>query len=146
MSHVCFIDLNLSIIEEIFQDYRVHRDEIHSKERLMVHLYVLSQIAERYNNLEDNDPQAIQFTWALEKVIFSCSLINIFFHLKLHLEIHCQKYIELEYLFNPLDFLFSYMYMNMHIWVIFYCVNHSHLHANVGHPPSLFEFCNLLQN
>ena len=146
MSHVCFIDLNSSVVEEIFQDYRVHRDEIHSKERLRVHLCLLSQIAKSENKPEDNDTQASQIAWTLKKVVFSSCLINRFFHLKLHLEIHCQKYLELEYLVNPLDFLFSCMYMHMHIWGRVYCHSHNHLHTNVGQPPILFEFYILLHN
>ena len=80
----------------------MHRDEIHSKlvqimkERLMVHLRVLPQIAESWNKPEDNDTQPSLFARALTKVIFSCCVIKNFFILKLHPEIHCQKHPKLE--------------------------------------------------
>lgn len=67
--------LLLSEIDRIRQDYRVHRDEIHSKlvqimkERLMVHLRVLPQIAESWNKPEDNDTQPSQFARALTKEV-----------------------------------------------------------------------------
>ena len=46
-----------------FQDYKVHRDEIHlklvqiMKERLMVHLRTFPQIVETWMRSEDNDAQ-----------------------------------------------------------------------------------------
>lgn len=58
------------------QDYRVHRDEIHSKlvqimrERLLVHLRTLPQIVEGWNRPEDTDPQPSQFARSLTKVNF----------------------------------------------------------------------------
>lgn len=67
--------LLLSEIDRIRQDYKVHRDEIHSKlvqimkERLMVHLRVLPQIAETWNKPEDNDSQPSQFARALTKEV-----------------------------------------------------------------------------
>lgn len=57
-----------------FQDYKVHRDEIHSKlvqimrERLLVHLRGLPQIVESWNRPEDADPQPSQFARSLTKV------------------------------------------------------------------------------
>lgn len=56
------------------QDYKVHRDEIHTKlvqimrERLLVHLRSLSQIVEGWNRPEDSDPQPSQFARSLTKV------------------------------------------------------------------------------
>ncbi|CAN6462681.1 unnamed protein product [Victoria cruziana] len=55
------------------QDYKVHRDEIHAKlvqimkERLLVHLRTLPQIAENWNKREDTDSQPSQFARALTK-------------------------------------------------------------------------------
>lgn len=57
-----------------FQDYKVHRDEIHTKlvqimrERLLVHLRGLPQIVESWNRPEDADPQPSQFARSLTKV------------------------------------------------------------------------------
>lgn len=57
-----------------FQDYKVHRDEIHTKlvqimrERLLVHLRGLPQIVESWNRPEDNDIQPSQFARSLTKV------------------------------------------------------------------------------
>lgn len=57
-----------------FQDYKVHRDEIHTKlvqimrERLLVHLRGLPQIVESWNRPEDSDPQPSQFARSLTKV------------------------------------------------------------------------------
>ncbi|XLR06874.1 hypothetical protein S83_034812, partial [Arachis hypogaea] len=54
-------------------DYKVHRDEIHSKlvqimrERLQVHLRGLPQIVESWNKPEDTDPQPNQFAKSLAK-------------------------------------------------------------------------------
>ncbi|RVX04792.1 Vacuolar protein sorting-associated protein 54, chloroplastic [Vitis vinifera] len=56
-------------------DYKVHREEIHTKlvqimrERLLVHLRGLPQIVESWNRPEDNDPQPSQFARSLTKVI-----------------------------------------------------------------------------
>ncbi|KAH9325314.1 hypothetical protein KI387_005492, partial [Taxus chinensis] len=67
--------LILSEIDRVVQDYRVHRDEIHSKlvqimkERLLAHLRVLPQIAESWNKPEDNDTQPSQFARALTKEV-----------------------------------------------------------------------------
>ncbi|KAF3772569.1 Vacuolar sorting-associated protein 54 [Nymphaea thermarum] len=58
-----------------YQDYKVHRDEIHAKlvqimkERLLVHLRALPQIAENWNKTEDTDPQPSQFARALTKEV-----------------------------------------------------------------------------
>eukprot|EP01018_Ginkgo_biloba_P033615 Gb_03763 [translate_table: standard] len=67
--------LLLSEIDRVAQDYRVHRDEIHSKlvqimkERLLFHLRLLPQIAESWNKPEDNDSQPSQFARALTKEV-----------------------------------------------------------------------------
>lgn len=67
--------LLLSEIDRVTQDYRVHRDEIHSKlvqimkERLLVHLRILPQIADSWNKPEDNDTQPSQFARALTKEV-----------------------------------------------------------------------------
>lgn len=57
------------------KDYKVHRDEIHTKlvqimrERLLVHLRGLPQIVESWNRPEDADSQPSQFARSLIKVI-----------------------------------------------------------------------------
>ncbi|XP_027339653.1 vacuolar protein sorting-associated protein 54, chloroplastic isoform X2 [Abrus precatorius] len=67
--------LLLSEIDRIAQDYKVHRDEIHSKlvqimrERLLVHLRGLPQIVESWNRPEDADPQPSQFARSLTKEV-----------------------------------------------------------------------------
>ncbi len=58
----------------VFQDYKVHRDEIHSKlvaimkERLLVHLKTLPQVAETWNRPDDGDNQPSQYARTLTKV------------------------------------------------------------------------------
>ncbi|XP_015875621.2 vacuolar protein sorting-associated protein 54, chloroplastic [Ziziphus jujuba] len=65
----------LSEIDRVAQDYKVHRDEIHTKlvqimrERLLVHLRSLSQIVEGWNRPEDSDPQPSQFARSLTKEV-----------------------------------------------------------------------------
>ncbi|KAK7411728.1 hypothetical protein VNO78_03165 [Psophocarpus tetragonolobus] len=67
--------LLLSEIDRVAQDYKVHRDEIHSKlvqimrERLLVHLRGLSQIVENWNRPEEADPQPSQFARSLTKEV-----------------------------------------------------------------------------
>ncbi|CAJ1975661.1 unnamed protein product [Sphenostylis stenocarpa] len=67
--------LLLSEIDRVAQDYKVHRDEIHSKlvqimrERLLVHLRGLPQIVESWNRPEDEDPQPSQFARSLTKEV-----------------------------------------------------------------------------
>ncbi|XP_022926602.1 vacuolar protein sorting-associated protein 54, chloroplastic-like [Cucurbita moschata] len=67
--------LLLSEIDRVAQDYKVHRDEIHTKlvqimrERLLVHLRGLPQIVESWNRLEDADPQPSQFARSLTKEV-----------------------------------------------------------------------------
>ncbi|KAL9687460.1 hypothetical protein QQ045_031863 [Rhodiola kirilowii] len=67
--------LLLSEIDRVAQDFKVHRDEIHSKlvqimrERLLVHLRGLPQIVESWNRAEDNDPQPSQFARSLTKEV-----------------------------------------------------------------------------
>ncbi|KAL4329283.1 hypothetical protein HN51_036243 [Arachis hypogaea] len=67
--------LLLSEIDRVAQDYKVHRDEIHSKlvqimrERLLVHLRGLPQIVESWNRPEDTDPQPSQFAKSLTKEV-----------------------------------------------------------------------------
>ncbi|GAB4824867.1 Vacuolar protein sorting-associated protein 54, variant 2 [Ancistrocladus abbreviatus] len=67
--------LLLSEIDRVAQDYKVHRDEIHTKlvqimrERLLVHLRGLPQIVEGWNRPEDNDQQPSQFARSLTKEV-----------------------------------------------------------------------------
>jgi vacuolar protein sorting-associated protein 54 len=68
--------LLLSEIDRVAQDYKVHRDEIHTKlvqimrERLLVHLRGLPQIVETWNRPEDNaDIQPSQFARSLTKEV-----------------------------------------------------------------------------
>ncbi|XP_057465271.1 vacuolar protein sorting-associated protein 54, chloroplastic isoform X2 [Actinidia eriantha] len=67
--------LLLSEIDRVAQDYKVHRDEIHTKlvqimrERLLVHLRGLPQIVESWNRLEDSDSQPSQFARSLTKEV-----------------------------------------------------------------------------
>lgn len=64
-----------SEIDRVAQDYKVHRDEIHTKlvqimrERLLVHLRGLPQIVESWNRPEDADPQPSQFARSLTKEV-----------------------------------------------------------------------------
>ncbi|XAR56144.1 hypothetical protein NMG60_11036498 [Bertholletia excelsa] len=64
-----------SEIDRVAQDYKVHRDEIHTKlvqimrERLLVHLRGLPQIVEGWNRLEDSDSQPSQFARSLTKEV-----------------------------------------------------------------------------
>lgn len=59
------------------QDFKVHRDEIHTKlvqimrERLLVHVRGLPQIVEGWNRPEAADAQPSQFARSLTKVTFS---------------------------------------------------------------------------
>ncbi|XP_044496706.1 vacuolar protein sorting-associated protein 54, chloroplastic-like isoform X2 [Mangifera indica] len=67
--------LLLSEIDRVAQDYKVHRDEIHTKlvqimrERLLVHLRGLPQIVESWNRPEDSDSQPSQFARSLTKEV-----------------------------------------------------------------------------
>ncbi|KAI3495669.1 hypothetical protein L1887_38015 [Cichorium endivia] len=67
--------LLLSEIDRVSQDYKVHRDEIHTKlvqimrERLLVHLRGLPQIIETWNRTDDNDVQPSQFAKSLTKEV-----------------------------------------------------------------------------
>ncbi|KAH7837676.1 hypothetical protein Vadar_016584 [Vaccinium darrowii] len=67
--------LLLSEIDRVAQDYKVHRDEIHTKlvqimrERLLVHLRSLPQIVEGWNRLEESDSQPSQFARSLTKEV-----------------------------------------------------------------------------
>uniref|UniRef100_A0A7N0UJ28 Vacuolar protein sorting-associated protein 54 C-terminal domain-containing protein n=1 Tax=Kalanchoe fedtschenkoi TaxID=63787 RepID=A0A7N0UJ28_KALFE len=67
--------LLLSEIDRVAQDFKVHRDEIHSKlvqimrERLLVHLRGLPQIVESWNRAEDDDSQPSQFARSLTKEV-----------------------------------------------------------------------------
>jgi hypothetical protein len=60
-----------------YQDYKIHRDEIHSKlvqimrARLLANLRKLPQIVESWNGSEDNDLQPNQFAKAVTKVLQS---------------------------------------------------------------------------
>ncbi|KAK8496281.1 hypothetical protein V6N12_003451 [Hibiscus sabdariffa] len=61
--------------DRVAQDYKVHRDEIHTKlvqimrERLLVHLRGLPQIIESWNRPEDADLQPSQFAKSLTKEV-----------------------------------------------------------------------------
>ncbi|KAJ9565429.1 hypothetical protein OSB04_001395 [Centaurea solstitialis] len=67
--------LLLSEIERVSQDYKVHRDEIHTKlvqimrERLLVHLRGLPQIIETWNRVDETDAQPSQFARSLTKEV-----------------------------------------------------------------------------
>ncbi|GLU17466.1 hypothetical protein SLE2022_338320 [Rubroshorea leprosula] len=67
--------LLLSEFDRVAQDYKVHRDEIHTKlvqimrERLLVHLRGLPQIVETWNRPEDGDSQPSQFARSLTKEV-----------------------------------------------------------------------------
>ncbi|XP_048424310.1 vacuolar protein sorting-associated protein 54, chloroplastic isoform X1 [Pyrus x bretschneideri] len=67
--------LLLPEIDRVAQDYKVHRDEIHTKlvqimrERLLVHLRGLPQIVESWNRSEEADPQPSQFARSLTKEV-----------------------------------------------------------------------------
>lgn len=64
-----------SEIDRVAQDYKVHRDEIHTKliqimrERLLHHLRQLPQIVETWNRPDDADPQPSQFARSLTKEV-----------------------------------------------------------------------------
>nr|XP_043620581.1 vacuolar protein sorting-associated protein 54, chloroplastic [Erigeron canadensis] len=64
-----------SEIERVSQDYKVHRDEIHTKlvqimrERLLVHLRGLPQIIETWNRSDETDVQPSQFARSLTKEV-----------------------------------------------------------------------------
>ncbi|CAN1809888.1 Vacuolar protein sorting-associated protein 54, chloroplastic [Linum perenne] len=67
--------LLLSEIDRVAQDFKVHRDEIHTKlvqimrERLFVHLRGLPQIVDSWNRPEEADPQPSQFARSLSKEV-----------------------------------------------------------------------------
>lgn len=67
--------LLLSEIDRVVQDYKVHRDEIHTKliqimrERLLHHLRQLPQIVETWNRPDDGDAQPSQFARSLTKEV-----------------------------------------------------------------------------
>ncbi|XP_077221669.1 VPS54 [Tasmannia lanceolata] len=67
--------LLMSEIDRVAQDYKVHRDEIHTKlvqimrERVFVNLRGLPQIVESWNKPEDNDPQPSHFARQLTKEV-----------------------------------------------------------------------------
>nr|XP_009589761.2 vacuolar protein sorting-associated protein 54, chloroplastic-like isoform X2 [Nicotiana tomentosiformis]XP_009589769.1 vacuolar protein sorting-associated protein 54, chloroplastic-like isoform X1 [Nicotiana tomentosiformis] len=62
-------------VDRVAQDYKVHRDEIHSKlvqimrERLLVHLRSLPQIVESWNRQEDTDSQPSQYARSITKEV-----------------------------------------------------------------------------
>lgn len=64
-----------SEIDRVAQDYKIHRDEIHTKlvqimrERLLVHLRGLPQIVESWNKPDDGDTQPSQFAKSLTKEV-----------------------------------------------------------------------------
>ncbi|OEL19382.1 Vacuolar protein sorting-associated protein 54, chloroplastic [Dichanthelium oligosanthes] len=67
--------LLMSELDRVTQDYKVHRDEIHTKlvqimrERLLANLRKLPQIVEGWNGPEDNDLQPSQFAKAVTKEV-----------------------------------------------------------------------------
>ncbi|XP_062185218.1 vacuolar protein sorting-associated protein 54, chloroplastic-like [Phragmites australis] len=67
--------LLMSELDRVTQDYKIHRDEIHSKlvqimkERLLANLRKLPQIVEGWNGPEDNDLQTSQFAKAVTKEV-----------------------------------------------------------------------------
>uniref|UniRef100_A0A166IZE6 Vacuolar protein sorting-associated protein 54 C-terminal domain-containing protein n=1 Tax=Daucus carota subsp. sativus TaxID=79200 RepID=A0A166IZE6_DAUCS len=67
--------LLLAEIDRVAQDYKVHRDEIHTKlvqimrERLLFHLRGLPQIVESWNRTEDNDSQPSIFARSITKEV-----------------------------------------------------------------------------
>lgn len=67
--------LLMSELDRVAQDYKIHRDEIHSKlvqimrERLLANLRKLPQIVEGWNGPEDNDVQPSQFAKAVTKEV-----------------------------------------------------------------------------
>ncbi|KAG0525063.1 hypothetical protein BDA96_06G023400 [Sorghum bicolor] len=67
--------LLMSELDRVAQDYKVHRDEIHSKlvqimrERLLANLRKLPQIVEGWNGPEDNDVQPSPFAKAVTKEV-----------------------------------------------------------------------------
>ncbi|KAJ0693224.1 putative vacuolar protein sorting-associated protein [Helianthus annuus] len=67
--------LLLSEIERVSQDYKVHRDEIHTKlvqimrERLLVHLRGLPQIIETWSRVDETEIQPSQFAKSLTKEV-----------------------------------------------------------------------------
>nr|GEV28556.1 vacuolar protein sorting-associated protein 54, chloroplastic isoform X1 [Tanacetum cinerariifolium] len=67
--------LLLSEIERVSQDYKVHRDEIHTKlvqimrERLLLHSRGLPQIIETWNRADETDLQPSQFAKSLTKEV-----------------------------------------------------------------------------
>ncbi|OIT06622.1 PREDICTED: vacuolar protein sorting-associated protein 54, chloroplastic-like [Nicotiana attenuata] len=62
-------------VDRVAQDYKLHRDEIHSKlvqimrERLLVHLRSLPQIVESWNRQEDTDSQPSQYARSITKEV-----------------------------------------------------------------------------
>nr|CAD1843793.1 unnamed protein product [Ananas comosus var. bracteatus] len=67
--------LLMSEVDRVAQDYKVHRDEIHTKlvqimrERLLANLRKLPQIVEGWNGPEDNDLQLSQFAKSVTKEV-----------------------------------------------------------------------------
>ncbi|KAK1368153.1 Vps54 domain-containing protein [Heracleum sosnowskyi] len=67
--------LLLAEIDRVAQDYKVHRDEIHTKlvqimrERLLFHLRGLPQIVESWNRTEDTDSQPSIFARSITKEV-----------------------------------------------------------------------------
>eukprot|EP00249_Psilotum_nudum_P023375 c28850_g1_i1 orf=396-3701(+) len=67
--------LLLTEIDRVTQDYKIHKDEIHSKlvqimkERLMAHLRTLPQLVELWNKSDDQDMQPSHFARALTKEV-----------------------------------------------------------------------------
>lgn len=89
VSFLCLLPITFFFFEWLFasnyQDYKVHRDEIHTKlvqimrERLLVHLRGLPQIVESWNKQEENDSQPSLFARSLTKVC--CFFMHCFFNI-----------------------------------------------------------------
>ncbi|KAK1266372.1 hypothetical protein QJS04_geneDACA000203 [Acorus gramineus] len=64
-----------SEIDRVAQDFRIHRDEIHSKlvqimrERLLAHIRELPKIVESWNRIDDSDPQPSSFAKSITKEV-----------------------------------------------------------------------------
>jgi vacuolar protein sorting-associated protein 54 len=67
--------LLMSELDRVTQDYKIHRDEIHTKlvqimrERLLANLRKLPQIVESWNGPEDTDLQPSQFAKSVTKEV-----------------------------------------------------------------------------
>lgn len=80
------VEVEIFYYDNILQDYKIHRDEIHTKlvqimrERLLANLRKLPQIVEDWNK-EDADPQPSSFAKSVTKVLVLLMLSPSFFSL-----------------------------------------------------------------